>query len=473
MLLTSIHFSIFLTLIQFEILTLLANVIRLFLADSQEAFMLQQKHVAMVGLILITIFLTADQAALVPNYLLVESEFGITHAQVGMVTSAFVIVVALATVFWGYLTDKFSRKKLLLIGTLLGEIPCFLTAFVNSYFELFLIRTLTGFGIGVILPVASSLFADYFPSGERGKVFGWFLFAIGLSYLVGAGLAGIVGPTLGWRYPFMIIAAPNFVLAPLFYLLMSEPTRGQMELRSPLGKTSPREYRVKFSHLARFITIKTNLYLNLQSIFAGIPLGVLGSWIITFFVQERGLSIAMATSLGLVFIGMRIFGNVSGGYAGDYVSQKKVTYRVLLCITAMLVAMPFILASISSPLDSRPSFSQILVLFVLGFFGVGLASVPSANVRAIFLDVNVPENRGIMLSIANLTDVVGVGIGPLIGGLLADRYSLSFALKTSTLFWILSALIWIPLIRTLPGDMYGLSVIMKKRASEIRNHNER
>ena len=55
------------------------------------------RHLGIILLILITIFLTADQAALVPNYLLVEGEFGITHSQMGMVSSFFIIIGALAT----------------------------------------------------------------------------------------------------------------------------------------------------------------------------------------------------------------------------------------------------------------------------------------------------------------------------------------------------------------------------------------
>jgi len=39
---------------------------------------------------------------------------------------------------------------------------------------------------------------------------------------------------------------------------------------------------------------------------------VLSSWIITFFVQERGFPIPTATTFGLGFAGMRMFGNVCG-----------------------------------------------------------------------------------------------------------------------------------------------------------------
>ena len=358
---------------------------------------------------------------------------------------------------------------MLLVGVLLGEIPCFLTAFVNSYPQLFAVRVLTGFGIGVILPVASSLIGDYFPSKERGRGFGWFLCATGLGYLTGAGISGVIGPKFSWRYPFILTAVPNFLLAPLFYLLVKEPKRGEVELGEFFKAGAVYNYKVKLSDFKRFVTIRTNLYLNLQSIFGCIPWGVLSSWIVTFFVQERGFSIPTATAFGLSFAGMRMFGNICGGYIGDHLSKKRPTYRIALCITTILLAIPFILAGIAYPISSDPSLSQVLFLLLFGFFGVSLASIAGPNSRAMFLDVNVPENRGIMLSLANLTDVMGGGIGPVIGGLLADKYGVLLALITSVLFWIPCALLWLPLIKSLPTDIDNLSRIMRERASEVSN----
>ncbi len=427
------------------------------------------RYFGIFNLMLITIFLTADQAALFPNYLLVEKEFGVSHAQIGLISSIFTIVAALATLIWAYLVDKYSRKRLILIGVILGEIPCFLTGFVNDYVQLFVIRVLTGFGIGVILPAASSLLGDYFPSRERGKGFGWFLSAMGLGYLLGAAIAGEIGPKFGWRYPFIIIAVPNFFLAPMFYLFVREPRRGEtdVQIKDPARKDVVYNYPVKISDFKKAVTIKTNLYLNLQSILGCIPWGMLSSWIITFFVYVRGFSIPVATTFALSFTGIRMFGNIWGGYIGDYLSKKKASYRIILSITTILLAIPFIITSISRKISPRSDPLDLVVFFLLGFIGISLASVAGPNSRAMFLDVNVPENRGMMLSFANLTDVMGTGIGPFFGGLLADRYGLFFALVTSTLFWIPCALLWIPLIKAFPVDMSNLSKMMNKRVSDL------
>lgn len=429
----------------------------------------KREYLGMIGLILIALFLTADQAALVPNYLLIEAEFGVTHTQMGAISSVFIVVGALMVLLWGYWVDRYSRKKLLVVGTLLGEIPCLLTAFVQNYTQLFIVRTLTGLGIGILLPVGSSLLGDYFSPEERGKGFAWFLLASGLGYLIGAAIAGTIGPRFGWRYPFIIVAIPNFFLITLFYFLVKEPERGRAEpnLAELIKRGLAYDYKVKLSDFKRVISIRTNLFLNLQSIAGCIPWGVLPIWVITFFAQERGFSIPMATFFGLAFGGAKVVGNIYGGYLGDSLRKRSVRRRTILCIVAILAAIPFVAAVIGYPIPARPQFSHILIPLLLGFIGISIASIAGPNIRAIFLDVNVPENRGIMLSVANLTDVMGGGIGPLLGGILGDIFGLTFVLYASILFWIPCALLWLPLIKTVPNDMDNLSRTMARRASKI------
>ena len=428
---------------------------------------MRKENLGLILLLLIAIFLVADQAALVPNYILIEEEFGVTHAQVGMVSFIFIIIGGLATLLWGYWVDKYSRKKMLAVGVLVGEIPCFLTAFIQSYTQLLVIRSLTGLGMGVILAAGSSLLGDYFPPQKRGKGFGWFLFAMGLGYLVGAAIAGTVGSVLNWRYPFIICATFNFVLVPLYYYLVKEPKRGEAEpeLKKLISTGENYIYKVKLSDFKKVVNIPTNLFLNLQSIVGCIPWGVLVFWVITFCVEEKNLTIPVATVLALIFGLGRLFGNLYGGYLGDYLLKKGTQWRTLLCIISILAAIPFLILAIGYSLPPDPKFFHLLGFGFLGFVGVSVASLASPNARAMFLDVNLPENRGTMLSVANLTDVIGaMTIGPFIGGILADNYGLTFTFYISFLFWIPCVLLWFFLFKTLPPDMKNLRKIMLDRA---------
>jgi len=50
-----------------------------------------------------------------PSIQFIEEEFKIGDKEIGIVGSAFTLVAAVVTLLWGYLTDKFSRKWLLVL----------------------------------------------------------------------------------------------------------------------------------------------------------------------------------------------------------------------------------------------------------------------------------------------------------------------------------------------------------------------
>ncbi len=172
------------------------------------------------------IFLMADQQLLPPNYYEISIEFGISEPQIGLVSSIYIAVGALIAIAWGYLSDIHDRKKLLVFGVLIGEIPCFLTAFVNSYWQLLAVRIFTGFGIGSIFPIGYSLISDMFREEQRGRGYSYIQTALGFGTLFGMIIAGLIA---SWRPPFIIVSVPNFIIAPLFYFIYEEPHRGEGE----------------------------------------------------------------------------------------------------------------------------------------------------------------------------------------------------------------------------------------------------
>lgn len=97
-------------------------------------------------LILILIGLNADQMVISPNISLIEKELRINDAQIGYIASSFTIIGAILSLLWGYLSDKYQRRKLMFWAIFVGEIPCFLSAFAQNYGELFFLRALTGIG---------------------------------------------------------------------------------------------------------------------------------------------------------------------------------------------------------------------------------------------------------------------------------------------------------------------------------------
>ena len=103
----------------------------------------------------------ADQNLMGPNLTLIATEFYILEHKDqylgGFIPLFFWIFGGLITLIIGYYTDIKSRKNLFCIIIFLGEIPCLLSGFASNYTEFFILRVLTGIGVGGIIPLTYSL----------------------------------------------------------------------------------------------------------------------------------------------------------------------------------------------------------------------------------------------------------------------------------------------------------------------------
>jgi MFS family permease len=430
-------------------------------------------RVTLALLVLMSVFLLADQNVINPIIDAMELEYGVGKAAIGFLGSAFFILGAIISLFFGYFTDKFSRKWLLAGVVLIGEIPCFLTgveAFTQTYSQILFLRILTGIGVGGIFPLTFSLIGDYFTEEQRPVANAWVGVAWAIGQILGQGLSGYLATTLGWRASFMLVAAPNFILVPLFLLVAREPKRGQVEknLKDLIGSGAEYLERIRPKDLGLIFTNRTNLIMFLQGIPGCIPWGVLPFFLQNFYMQEKGFSRELTTTLILIFgIGATIGGFI-GGYFGERIYKKN--HRLLpkfLGLVICLGTIPwFILLALRFP--ANPGVTEFTIPAILGFLAGFTVTIPSANVKAILMNVNPPERRGSVFAIFNLTDNLGKGLGPFIGGWLIQAFSYSFAMNFSVLAWIPCGLIFLLATRTIEEDIKRLYRYLNEKAKHMQ-----
>lgn len=178
--------------------------------------------------------LFADQNLMAPNLTDIAKSFGFDDSERdkylgGYIGAAFYMFGAPAALVFGYLSNYVSRRLLFVIAVLLGEGPCILTIFVTRYWQLFVLRLLTGISIGGCLPLIFSLLSDMYEHEQRSLVSAVVQVAVGMGIAAGQGVAGYIGPWLGWRWPFVIVAIPAILCAGLMYATTEEPERGSTE----------------------------------------------------------------------------------------------------------------------------------------------------------------------------------------------------------------------------------------------------
>ncbi|MEV5494515.1 MFS transporter [Nonomuraea fuscirosea] len=135
------------------------------------------------------------------------SGLDITQAQVAGVAAALYVAGACSgALFFGWLTDKFGRKKLFIITLVVYLLATLMTAFSFSAWWFFLFRFLTGFGIGGEYAAINSAIDELIPSRHRGRID---IIINGSYWLGAAGGALLTVPLLndlpvniGWRVAF-------------------------------------------------------------------------------------------------------------------------------------------------------------------------------------------------------------------------------------------------------------------------------
>ena len=99
-----------------------------------------------------------------------ESGLGLTDSQVGLAAAIYVLGACLGALFFGYLTDRFGRKKLFMITLVLYLLATVATAFSRTALFFYACRFFTGAGIGGEYAAINSAIDELIPARLRGRV---------------------------------------------------------------------------------------------------------------------------------------------------------------------------------------------------------------------------------------------------------------------------------------------------------------
>ena len=122
------------------------------------------------------------------------------------------------------LADRVRRTWTLGAAILLWGVAMVWSSTASTFGKLLLARLALGIVTAAAGPIVASLVGDYFPGGERGRIYSFIL----TGELVGAGVGfAVTGDisALSWRAAFLILSIPAFFLA-YFVFHLPEPVRG-------------------------------------------------------------------------------------------------------------------------------------------------------------------------------------------------------------------------------------------------------
>jgi len=341
----------------------------------------------------------------------IKREFGVSDTAMGLLTGfAFVLFYTLAGIPIARLADRASRKGIITLSLAAWSVMTAASGLVRSFAQLATIRVFVGVGEAGCNPSAHSLISDYFPPQRRATALS--VYACGV--FIGSAIAFLAGGWLltryDWRTAFFVAGLPGLLLAILVGLTVRELPRGHAEGRAGAVAPAPLREVVRFLLARRaFVLIVIGTAIQSLSGYAVI------NWGPAFLARVYGMSWSeIGAGLGWVIGIGGTFGALAGGRLADYMGRRDARWYMRLPALQCLLAVPFvvgftILEEPSLALVSFIPFYTLTAMYVGPMFAM-VQGLVELRMRA--------TAAAIMLFITNM---VGLGLGPLVVGLLNDH----------------------------------------------------
>ncbi len=392
-----------------------------------------------LGIIFFTVFLDlVGFGIILPLTPYLAREFSASPLQIGLLMAIFSFMQFLFSPLWGKLSDRFGRRPIILMS-LVGSVCSYVMfAFSHTLFLLFVARGLAGF-FAANISAAQAYIADITPRDKRSVGMGLIGAAFGLGFIMGPAIAGLTGPIgeyLGDEPPFGIqfsalvaagLNAINFILA---YFMLPETLK-------PNSKSGGSD---RVGRLESFTFIfKQPLLRSLFLIFFLISLSMALMEVMVFpFVQDRFNWDYKLASISFAYVGV-VMVLTQGYFIRKWIPRFGEKKTLLFGLIAMALSF--------AGIGLSHSILLLAIAMTLLAVGNGCMRPPIVGLASVIAD---EEEQGYVLGVMNSMGAIGRIVGPIIGGWLYQEYSQGAPFYTSAAMAMVSVLLFIMIIKTLP-----------------------
>jgi len=338
----------------------------------------------------------------------VRADLGLSNAAAGFAFTMLWGLYALLQYPSGRLSDRLSRKTLLLSGLSLSTVGFATLGLAGSYLWFLLGAAVVGVGVGLYPTSARALLSDLFVK-RRGQAFGLHTAAGDFGGLLAAGLGTVVLAIATWRWAYLPVVVTVAALAVALHTWSREPYDFR-RVDLAIGETGRRLLGVR--ELRGLLAAYVLFAFTWQATVAFLP---------TFLLVEKGFNSALANAGFAAFF---LVGATVKPIAGGLSDRLPRSLFVMTLLTVGAGTMAIVLTIES----------MLLVAAGVVVFAAGLMAVPPV-LQAYLMDAFPTESMGGDLG-GMRTVYIGLGsLGPTVIGAVADVASLTlgFALLVGCL----------------------------------------
>jgi MFS family permease len=384
----------------------------------------------LVFLTLLNVLNFVDRQLIASLAPLLIADLGLSRAQIGLLVGfAFVVFYTVMGVVLGVAADRVSRTKLLAGGLGLWSAMTAVSGMATSFVHLAIPRVFVGVGEATLTPAALGMLGDAFPRSRMGMATGVYYAGIPIGTALSLIIAGWMAPRFGWRMCFYALGLIGLAAVALLFFFR-EPARRGMSA----GQALPSMRQIREATLGAFRTQPALLMVlaggTLLCYTAGSALHA-----VTWLVQERGFSFqAAAYTSGAIAALAGFAGNLAGGWFADWCAHRWKGGRLLSLVFIAAATTPFAVAFYLLP-TSSPLF------YVCWFVASSSTTIWFGPVFSAIQELSPLAVRSTIVAVALLVmNLLGVGPGPWVTGIIGDHYSLTTGLLSSLVVGLASTI---------------------------------
>ena len=376
------------------------------------------------GTLFFSIFVTVTGVGIVVPLLPVYAhDLGAGGLAIGFIFGSFALSRTLFLPYFGRLSDRKGRKRLIVIGLL--SYACLSLAFILSQnvTSLVIIRFFQGIASSMMMPAIQAYVGDITPQGREGFTMGFFNMSIFFGLSLGPVLGGSIKDYWGFDVSFLsmgILSLVGFFLS-LCFLPPSHEETVVKKHRTPL----PWKMLLQDREIIGLFCFRLNYTACIGIIWGFLPV-----------LADTRFALSSSNIGFLVMLGVFISGviHLPMGYMADRISR-----RMMIVVGGLLVAWGMIYFARSN------SLTDLIIANILFGLGGGI-SMPAHMAIAVFKG-NQSDAMGSLMGLMTMAHSLGMLMGSSFAGLIMDIADLRDAFSLGAVINFVGVLLFFALTK--------------------------
>jgi len=342
------------------------------------------------------VFSSASQTMILSPILpTIGDELGIADTLLGTLVSAYSIMVGTFAILAGPVSDKFGRRRILLLGCGTMTLALTLHAFVADYASFIAVRVFAGAAGGMLSGAAVSYIGDYFPYHRRGWATGWVMSGAAFGQIFGIPFGIFMAQRWGFRSPFYLFAITMALTVLLIWFRVPQPDVKRNRERLSVSRAA-RDY-VTMLRRPEVAWAATAFFM----MFLGVSLYVI--YLPTWLERQIGVT---GDQIALMFMIGGVANVLTGPRAGklsDRIGRKGIILMACVGLSGLLFATVSVVTSVVSA-------------YVYFFATMVLVAMRISPFSALLTALVSDERRGSLMSLTVALGQLGFAFGAALAG---------------------------------------------------------